>query len=88
MKTLFTYRSYLLTGVVLLLLGLGNKVWGATSYTWTGNTSSAWATTTNWSPNGNPGSASGDIVNIGVTAFTGSQPLLTISPTIPSARAV
>ena len=52
----------------------------AVTYTWTGATSTAWATTTNWSPNGNPGSAAGDIVLIGVTAFSGSQPTLSVAP--------
>ena len=52
----------------------------AVTYTWTGATSTAWATTTNWSPNGNPGSAAGDIVNIGATSFSGSQPTLSVAP--------
>ena len=40
----------------------------------------AWATTTNWNPNGNPGSATGDVIQIGVVAFTGSQPTLSVAP--------
>jgi len=48
-----------------------------TTYTWTGTTSTAWATTTNWSPNGNPGSAASDVVII--PAVT-NQPLLTVAP--------
>ncbi|MCX6258739.1 MAG: hypothetical protein NTW49_12705, partial [Bacteroidia bacterium] len=51
-----------------------------TTYNWTGATSTAWATTTNWSPNGNPGSAAGDVVRIGVVSFTGSQPTLSVTP--------
>ncbi len=34
----------------------------ATTYTWTGNTSTAWNTTSNWSPSGTPGT--GDFVHI------------------------
>jgi len=65
----------------LLLLGLlifgAESVSGATNYTWTGGTSTAWATVTNWTPNGNPGSATGDAVTIP----TGSRaPLLTVAP--------
>ena len=62
------------------MVGIGLNVKGATAYTWTGTTNSSWATTTNWSPNGNPGSASGDAVSIGVTAFSGSQPTLSVTP--------
>jgi len=63
----------------LFLLGIGDTSFGVT-YTWTGNTSTAWATTTNWSPNSNPGSAAGDIVQIGVTSFAGNQPTLSVTP--------
>jgi autotransporter-associated beta strand protein len=49
----------------------------ATSYVWTGATSTAWATPTNWTPNGNPGSAVGDDVSFPVTT---RQPLLTVTP--------
>ena len=52
----------------------------ATTYTWTGATSSAWATTTNWSPNGNPGATAGAVVEIGVTSFSGYQPTLSVTP--------
>jgi hypothetical protein len=49
----------------------------AVSYVWTGTTSTAWATTTNWSPNGNPGSGVGDIVSLPATT---NQPILTVTP--------
>ena len=39
----------------------------ATSYTWTGSTSTNWATSTNWSPNGIPGATDN------VTIVTGSN---------------
>jgi fibronectin-binding autotransporter adhesin len=62
-----------------LIVALGATA-TATTYNWTGTTSTAWATTTNWSPNGNPGSAAGDVVQIGVVSFTGSQPTLSVAP--------
>ena len=49
----------------------------AITYVWNGATSAAWATTTNWTPNGNPGSAAGDIVSI---PAVGTQPTLSITP--------
>jgi len=61
-----------------LMVGVGSV--SGTTYNWTGTTSTAWETTTNWTPNGNPGSAAGDIVQIGVTSFTGSQPTLSVTP--------
>ena len=65
---------------LVLILGMSFKA-NAVSYTWTGATSTAWATTTNWIPNGNPGSAVGDDVTIGVVAFTsGNQPALSVAP--------
>ena len=66
--------------IIVFLLLMFTSVQGTlcqTTYTWTGNTSTAWATTTNWSPNGNPGSGTGDIVII--TTAT-NQPVLTIAP--------
>ncbi len=47
--------------LILFVLSFANQV-NATSYTWTGTTSSDWGTTTNWSPNGTP--MSGDDVEI------------------------
>lgn len=73
MKPFFTIIVFIIT---FNLLGNYN-LFGATTYTWTGTTSSAWETTTNWSPNGNPGSATGDIVIIPALA---NQPILTITP--------
>lgn len=64
--------------IVFLLLSV--TLVKATTYTWNGTTSTDWATTTNWTPNGNPGSAVGDIVSIGVVAFSGSQPTLSATP--------
>lgn len=76
-KKLPTFNLSKFIYICLLLLAVVRSVNGATTYTWTGNTSNAWATTTNWNPNGNPGSATGDIVNIPAVA---NQPLLTIAP--------
>ncbi len=81
MNTITTYKLLKPTKIffaavfLFLMVGVG-KVSGAT-YTWTGTTSSAWATTTNWSPTGNPGSAAGDVVYIPTVT---NQPLLTIAP--------
>jgi hypothetical protein len=60
-----------------LILLFSATVGKAATYTWTGTTSTAWATTTNWSPAGNPGSAAGDVVII--PAVT-NQPLVTVAP--------
>ncbi len=60
--------------IVLLVLSFFAQ---ATNYTWIGTTSTNWATITNWSPNGNPGSAAGDVVTIATAA---NQPILTIAP--------
>jgi len=48
--------------VAFVFLAHANSV-SAVAYT--SFASGVWSTTTNWSPNGNPGSASGDTVNIG-----------------------
>jgi hypothetical protein len=66
--------------IVMILLLSVTIVKAQTTYTWTGTTSTAWATTTNWSPAGNPGSAAGDVVQIGVGSFAGSQPTLSVAP--------
>ena len=58
-KLLLPLKAIGLIVVLLLSSGLAQ----ATTYTWTGATSTDWATSTNWSPNGNPGSAVGDIVS-------------------------
>ena len=77
-KFVMPIKAIGLMAILLLSVSLAK----ATSYTWTGATSTAWATTTNWSPNGNPGSATGDIVSIGVIPFTsGNQPVLSVTPT-------
>ncbi|MDD3875276.1 MAG: hypothetical protein PHT69_01500 [Bacteroidales bacterium] len=65
--------------VVTLALFFAGSAMAQTVYDWTGNTSTAWATPTNWSPNGNPGANPGDIVRIGVVAFTsGRQPAYSV----------
>jgi hypothetical protein len=55
-----------------------------TSVAWTGSTSTAWLTGSNWSTNSAPGV--NDYVSIGVSAYTGSkkEPLLTTAVTIGS----
>ena len=78
MKKLIQFSRYLLLGLVILA-GVSKSSF-ATDYKWTGATSSDWATTTNWTPNGNPGSGTNDNVSIGVTAFSGSQPTLSVAP--------
>ena len=75
MKNKFHISFSLIT--LLAMVVLVSTAEAATNYTWTGTTNTAWATTTNWSPNGNPGSATGDIVNI--PAVT-NQPLVTVAP--------
>ena len=75
-------KNRMVNSFYLILLAVFGCIYttnGATTYTWTGGTSIAWATTTNWSPNGNPGSATGDAV---IFAAAGSfQPTLTVAPT-------
>src|SRR3954449_6695250 len=46
----------------LALLGLAGPAHAATSYTWTGATSFAWSTASNWSPAGVP--TTGDSVTV------------------------
>jgi len=48
-------------GLMTLLTGFGGvRGVSAADYTWTNPVSGVWSNTANWSPNGNPGSASGD----------------------------
>ena len=70
---------------ILVVLLLSATMAQAVTYTWTGTTSTAWATTTNWSPStGYPGSAATlDIAQIGVVSFTGSQPTMSVVPPNP-----
>jgi len=76
----FNLSKYFIIALLLLGMGVGS-VRGATTYTWTGNTSSAWALASNWSPStGYPGQAANDIAQIGVASFTGSQPTLSVTP--------
>ena len=60
---------------LLLLASWGSRA--QTTYTWTGSTSAAWATSTNWSPNGNPGAVAGDAVIIPTTT---NAPTLSVAP--------
>ncbi len=71
--------------LIFAIVMLSASVVRATTYTWTGTTSTAWATTTNWSPStGYPGSAATlDIAQIGVVSFTGSQPTMSVVPPNP-----
>ncbi len=74
-----TLRKFTLSISIFLLFQLSiipDKTF-ATTYNWTGATNTVWATTTNWSPNGNPGSASGDIV---IIAPGTNQPTLSVTP--------
>jgi hypothetical protein len=41
--------------LLAFLLFLGGNVWGQTTYTWSGSSSSAWLTVANWSSSGHPG---------------------------------
>ena len=61
----------------MLMSSMSWKAKAQTIYTWIGTTSSAWATPTNWSPNGNPGAAAGDIVFIPTVT---NQPTVTVAP--------
>jgi fibronectin-binding autotransporter adhesin len=66
---------------LMLLLSLSaDRGLTQTVYIWTGTTSNAWQVVTNWTPNGNPGSAANDAVIIPTTAVT---PVLTITPDNP-----
>ena len=50
MKTPILLRISFIVMILLLSVTVGKA---QTTYTWTGTTSTAWATTTNWSPAGN-----------------------------------
>ncbi len=56
MKTTFTKVNAIFLKVIMFvaLIGLGVKGWGQTTQTWTGTTSGAWLTTTNWSASVTP----------------------------------
>jgi hypothetical protein len=43
--------------ITFLLIAFNHEKLYAVSYTWNGNTSTAWGTNTNWTPNGVPGAA-------------------------------
>lgn len=75
-KTVLGKPVFFVQFILLGLIFIPGKIF-ATSYVWTGTTNSAWATATNWSPNGNPGSAAGDDVSIPVVT---NQPTLTVTP--------
>ncbi len=76
-KSIFKSIYFFKFPALSLFFLLGFNSYSQTTYTWTGTTNTAWATTTNWSPNGNPGAASGDIVIIPTVT---NQPLLTVTP--------
>ncbi len=75
-RQLIIRKCQLICCTFILTFGFYFKAF-STSYTWNGGTSNAWATTTNWTPNGNPGSASGDDVLIPSGT---NQPTLTVTP--------
>jgi fibronectin-binding autotransporter adhesin len=70
-------KPVLFISILLLLFTFVPGKLFAGSYVWNGATSNAWATTTNWTPNGNPGSGVGDVVSIPVV---GTQPTLSVTP--------
>lgn len=92
---LFTLKKHLSALLIIFtaLFFLSEKTYAANSFDWTGTTSTAWTTLTNWKENGGtatayPGqSGTTDIVNIGVStsiaAFT-KYPVLANSITIAS----
>ena len=70
---LSTIKSILLLLVMLVVqtfppLG-GGEAFAQTSYTWNGNTSTAWATSTNWTPNGIPSSTDYIVIQTGTNAL-------------------
>jgi hypothetical protein len=72
------FTAFVTVFLLVLFTFLQGKIFAQTTYTWNGVTSTAWATTTNWTPNGNPGSAVGDIV---IIAAAVNQPVLSVAPT-------
>jgi len=76
----FKISNYILVVLFLLVTGTGS-LRGATTYIWTGGTSTSWANPANWNPNtGYPGLATNDIAQIGVISFSGFQPTLSVTP--------
>ena len=72
MRTCLFPRGQLARLGCLIVLGCGLAPGGAsaqTSYTWGGAATGNWSTTTNWTPNGNPGAA-GTTGNADVANFT------------------
>ena len=69
-------RKRLYTCFVVLFLAFVAKSASATTYTWTGlGLNTNWNNNANWSPaTGHPGS--GDVAQIGVAAFIGTQPTI------------
>ena len=57
--------------------GITMSVTAASTYTWTGETSTDWATATNWNPNGIPGSTDNVII-----PTTANKPMLPANQTI------
>lgn len=71
-------RAVLFSIFFIFSFFISENVFAATAYVWNGGTSTAWATATNWTPNGNPGSATGDQVTIGTAG--GNAPTLSVAP--------
>ncbi len=71
------YKLYKKIFAVCLFVFLFAKTY-ATSYTWNGNTSTAWATTANWTPNGTPTSSD----NVTITSSGTYAPVLAANVTV------
>src|SRR6201992_2847340 len=67
--------------LILLSLYTFTNIAAAATKVWKGTTSSDWNNTNNWT-GGTP--AAGDDVTIGVTAYTGADPIVTVSATCNS----
>ncbi|MBS1529599.1 MAG: hypothetical protein JSU01_04790 [Bacteroidetes bacterium] len=78
MKPAFTLSRGLSTAMVIVAALLCTNTAYATSYLWTGATSTDWNTTTNWMPAGVPTTA--DAVSIGTSSFV-NQPTISSTET-------
>src|ERR1700743_518714 len=75
-------KMHLLKNSLILLSILAfTNVTSAATKVWKGTTSSDWNNTNNWT-GGTP--VAGDDVTIGVTAYTGADPIVTVSATCNS----
>lgn len=63
-------KNYLIPLVVALSLPLISTARAQTTYTWNGGPSGSWSNSTNWNPNGTPGSAdTANLNNVGATTI-------------------